>query len=189
MKRILTLALLLGTATLASAHTGHGTHGVAEGLAHPMGLDHLLAMVAVGIWSVLALPAGRRWQGPATFMTAMTAGAALGAMGLGLPFVEQGIALSVALFGAMLIVAKRLPSSAGLVAVAAAAALHGLAHGAELPVGASFAGYAAGFVATTAVLHGAGLGLATWLQGVSVRVWHAAGGALGLAGLALLIRA
>jgi urease accessory protein len=189
MKRILTLALLLGTATLASAHTGHGTHGVAEGLAHPLGLDHLLAMVAVGLWSALALPTGRRWQGPATFMAAMTVGAVLGAAGLGLPFVEQGIALSVALFGAMLIAAKRMPAHAGLAAVAAAAALHGLAHGAELPVGAAFVGYAAGFLATTGALHAAGLGLAARLKGVSVRVWHAAGGALGLAGLALLIRA
>ncbi|WP_088278950.1 HupE/UreJ family protein [Ideonella sp. A 288] len=188
MKRTLSLAALLGAATAASAHTGHGTHGLLEGLAHPLAMDHLLAMVAVGLWSALALPAGRRLAGPATFLAAMAAGAALGALGVGLPLVEQGIALSVGLFGAMLMAGRLLPAGAGLVAVAVAAVLHGLAHGAELPAGASFAGYAAGFLATSALLHGAGLGLATRLQGLTLRVWQIVGGALGLAGLTLLAR-
>ena len=71
-------AALLAAATAASAHTGHGTHSLAEGLAHPFGLDHLLAMVAVGLWSATALPASRRAAGPLLFLALMVVGAAAG---------------------------------------------------------------------------------------------------------------
>jgi urease accessory protein len=190
LARFLTLAALLGAATAASAHTGHGMHSLTEGLAHPLAADHLLAMAAVGLWSALVLPAARRWAGPAVFLIAMTAGAAIGTAGLAVDaaFVETGIAISVAMFGAMLVAARRLDARAGLVAVAAAAALHGLAHGAEGPAGAGFVMYAAGFVASTAALHAAGLQLGLRLQGAGLRAWQALGGTLGLAGLALLMR-
>jgi urease accessory protein len=148
---------LLLAATGASAHTGHGTHGLLEGLAHPLGLDHLLAMVAVGVWSSLALKGQRQWLGPLTFVSALVGGAALGVLGLGLPGVESLVALSVAMLGAMLLLARQLPASMGLLLVAATAAVHGLAHGAEIPAGASFTAYAAGFVAMTAALHIGGL--------------------------------
>ncbi|MFO1338539.1 MAG: HupE/UreJ family protein [Burkholderiaceae bacterium] len=184
--RLAALALLLA-AGAAQAHTGHGTATAFEGLAHPLGWDHLLAMVAVGLWSARALPAGRRALGPLAFMAALAAGAAAGAAGWGGPLVEPGVALSVALFGAMLLLARRLPLAAGLVATAAAAAVHGLAHGAELPAGGGFAAYAAGFLATTAVLHAAGLGLGGLLRDAGTRTWQALGGTLGLAGLALLV--
>jgi urease accessory protein len=192
MKRFIRIAaalLLAGSAGAALAHTGQGTASLFEGLAHPLAPDHLLAMLAVGLWSVLALPAGRKLAGPAVFLACMTAGAAAGAAGLALPLVEQGIALSVALFGAMLAAGRRLPVAAGLIAVAAAAALHGLAHGAEVPAGAGFAVYAGGFLATTALLHGAGLLLADRLQHLGLRAWQATGGALAMAGLMLLLRA
>lgn len=186
--RLAALALVLLAATgAAQAHTGHGTTTAFEGLAHPLGWDHLLAMVAVGLWSARALPAGRRALGPLTFMAALTAGAAAGAAGLAVPLVEQGIALSVAMFGAMLLLGGRLPATAGLVATAAAAALHGLAHGAELPAGGAFAAYAAGFLVTTAALHAAGLGLGQVLRSAGTRTWQTLGGTLGLAGLALLL--
>ena len=117
------LALTVG---VAQAHTGHGTSGISEGLAHPLGADHLLAMVAVGIWSVSALPAGKAWLGPATFLLSLAISAALGAVGLQVPFLEQMVALSVVVCGAMLVLTRvRMPVAAGLGLVALAAALHG----------------------------------------------------------------
>ena len=167
IRRVTAAALLAGLAGAAQAHTGHGTHSLMEGLVHPFGLDHLLAMVAVGVWSVRALPAHQTWHGPATFLLALVASAALGAMGLSAPFLEHLIALSVVLFGAMLVFSsQRVPTSLGLGLVAVAAALHGLAHGAEAPA-SGFAAYALGFVATTAALHcggvAAGLGIRQFL--------------------------
>jgi urease accessory protein len=165
-KSTLALAALLLAATAAQAHTGHGTNSLFDGLAHPLGLDHLLAMVAVGVWSVMALPTNRAWWGPATFMLALVASAALGAMGVTLPFLEHLVSLSVVLFGVMLTVgsqqhlAQKLPVSAGLVLISLAASLHGLAHGAEAPGAGSvpaFAGYATGFLLTTAFLHVGGV--------------------------------
>ena len=175
--------------TGASAHTGHGTHSLMEGLAHPFGADHLLAMMAVGIWSVSALPANKAWQGPATFMLALVLSAMVGASGITIPYLEHAIALSVSLFGLMLIVAaKPMPKAFGLGLIAVAASLHGLAHGAETPE-TGFAGYAAGFLLTTGVLHLGGVGI-----GLSIRRWLAArtgpvlttlGSMLGFAGVYL----
>lgn len=147
------VAAIALAAGAAQAHTGHGTNGLLDGLAHPFGLDHLLAMVAVGVWSVSALPADKTWWGPSTFLLALVASAALGATGVSVPFLEHLISLSVVLFGAMLVFSSRhLPVAVGLGLVAAAAALHGLAHGAEAPA-SGFAAYAIGFALTTAALH------------------------------------
>ena len=157
-RRLAAAAALLVLAGTASAHTGHGTNSFAMGLAHPLGADHLLAMLAVGLWSVFALPARRVWLGPATFMAVLMASAALGAAGLTVPFIEQAIAASVVVFGLMLVATLRgLPAGTGLALVAVAASLHGLAHGAEAPGTASFASYAAGFLLTTAALHFGGV--------------------------------
>lgn len=180
-------ALLLAAGT-ASAHPGHGATSLFEGLLHPFGADHLLAMVAVGLWSAAALPGARRWLGPLTFLSAMGAGALLAIAGLALPYLETGVAASVLVFGAMLLCARRLPAAAGLTLVALAAALHGLAHGAELPVGASVAGYMTGFLASTALLHAGGVGLGVALRERGSRLWQALGASLGAAGLLLLAR-
>lgn len=187
--RLIAASLLAGLASAAQAHTGHGTHSLMQGLSHPMGLDHLLAMVAVGVWSVSALPANRAWQGPATFMLALMISAALGMVGFTVPYLEHAIALSLALFGVMLMVSRTgVPTAVGLSLIAAAASLHGLAHGTETPA-TGFAGYAAGFLLTTAVLHigGVGLGLAIrrWLAARSSAVLGGVGAALGVAGLYL----
>lgn len=145
--------LLALAAGAAQAHTGHDTSSLFEGLAHPLGLDHLLAMVAIGVWSVRALPQGKTWWGPATFLLALVLSAALGVAGVTLPYLEHAIALSVLMFGLMLALARRgAPLTPGLALVALAASLHGLAHGAEAPA-TGLAGYAAGFLLTTAVLH------------------------------------
>jgi urease accessory protein len=189
IKRMLALATLLAVTTAASAHTGHGAHSLAEGLAHPFGLDHLLAMLAVGVWSATALQGAQRWAGPATFLAAMSVGAALGAAGLALPLTELGIAASVAVLGVMLLAGRQLPKPAGLALIALAASLHGLAHGAEMPLGGSLAAYAAGFGFTTAALHVAGVGLGTVLARAQAWVWRSAALATTAAGLALMARA
>ena len=182
MKRIaktLFTAALATTALAAQAHTGHGTHSLMEGLVHPFGLDHLLAMVAVGVWSVSALPAGKAWQGPATFLLALVVSAALGAAGVTVPYLEHAISLSVVLFGLMLIVATRpLPPALGLGLIAAASSLHGLAHGSETP-SSGFAGYAIGFLLTPAALHLSGVGVGLALQRLLAERRGIALGALG----------
>ena len=186
MKKAIALFLGLMLGGSAWAHTGHGTHSLMEGLAHPLGWDHLLAMVAVGLWSVAALPAGKRWQGPAAFVLSMVLAAGLGASGVQLPGTEYAIALSVSLMGVMLLAAPQMPPSAGLSLIVLAASFHGLAHGAELPVGGVFAGYALGFVGTTALLHLAGLGLGAWAQRLGGWAWRVLGAGLSLGGLALV---
>ena len=180
------LALAAG---VAQAHTGHGTSGVLEGLAHPFGLDHLLAMVAVGLWSVSALPQEKVWWGPATFMLSLIGGAALGAMGVAVPFLEHMISLSVVLFGAMLILThQKTPIAFGLGTLALAASLHGLAHGAETPA-SGFLSYAMGFLVTTAALHFggvmAGLGIRRHLASKAAWVITGLGSFCGAAGLYL----
>ena len=132
--------------------------------------------------------ATRCWLGPLTFLGAMTLGAlfatTFGEAGSALPLSEPGIAASVLLLGLMLAFVKRVPPALGLALIAAAASLHGLAHGGELPAGSSFASYAAGFLLTTAALHLGGLGLQ--LARVRVWAWRAAGALVGGAGLAML---
>ncbi|MDO9315423.1 MAG: HupE/UreJ family protein [Burkholderiaceae bacterium] len=187
-RRLAVGASLLALAGTAAAHTGHGTHGFLEGLEHPFGLDHLLAMVAVGAWSAAALTGLRRWLGPLTFLGAMAVGAAAGVAGVSLPSVEAGIATSVVLMGAMLIFARQLSPALGLVLVAASASLHGLAHGAEMPAGAGFASYATGFLLTTALLHAGGLALGLRIDRARDWAWRIAGSALGAAGLVMLVR-
>jgi urease accessory protein len=160
--------LALAASSLAQAHTGHGASSFFDGLEHPFGLDHLLAMVAVGVWSVSALPAQKAWWGPATFLLALGLSAMLGAAGFMVPYLEHAISLSVVAFGLMLVFARRgWPVALGLGLVALAASLHGLAHGAETP-DTGFAGYAVGFLLTTTALHAsgvmAGLGIQRFLS-------------------------
>ena len=183
--RGLIAATLLATlAGAAQAHTGHGTSSLFEGLVHPFGPDHLLAMVAVGGWSVSALPAGKAWWGPATFLLALVVSAALGAAGVTVPYLEHAISLSVVLFGLMLVFASRaMPVALGLGLIAAASSLHGLAHGSETPE-TGFAGYAVGFMLTTAVLHIGGVGI-----GLGIRRWLGARRGMVLGGLGALLSA
>lgn len=162
--RALVAASTLVGAGAAQAHTGHGTAGLFAGLAHPFGLDHLLAMIAVGVWSVSALPEKKAWMGPATFMLALILGALLGLNGATVPYLEAFVSASVVLFGGMLVLSRaKWPMSAGLGLIAVAASFHGLAHGAETPA-SGFAAYAAGFLVTTAGLHFSGV-----LVGLSIR--------------------
>lgn len=181
---------LLVLAGSAQAHTGHDASSLMSGLVHPLGLDHMLAMLAVGLWSVRVLPAQRAWQGPALFMLALVAGAVMGTLGLQFAMLEQLIALSVVLFGAMLVISvRKVPAMLGLGAVAVSALAHGMAHGAEAPA-SGFATYAFGFLVTTAVLHfggvAAGLGLRTFMARKAGAVVVSLGSVLGLTGLYLV---
>jgi urease accessory protein len=177
------------TAGAAQAHTGQGASHFFEGLSHPFGWDHLLAMVAVGVWSVSALPLQKAWQGPAAFLLALVASAALGAAGLSVPFLEQAVALSVVVLGGLLaLVYKSAPPSAGLAVIVVAALLHGMAHGTEAPA-SGFGGYAMGFMLTTTLLHVGGVMFGLALQrGSDLRrgsVMTGLGAMLGMAGLYL----
>lgn len=153
-----TLFLRLGAAfaatayaTSAHAHPGHGTD-VLAGLLHPLlGMDHLLAILAVGVWAA-RLQERARWLVPASFLAAMAVAAAAALAGLPLPAVELGIAGSVLLAGLLLLLRVTLVPAAGAALVAAFAVFHGYAHGAEMPAGDSPALYIAGFLLTTAIL-------------------------------------
>lgn len=140
----------------AYAHPGHGADALA-GLLHPLlGLDHLLAMVAVGMW---AASLGKRaaWRVPVCFTVVMVLAAAVGVAGMALPLVESGIAASILVTGLLIAFHVRLAPAAGAALVGLFALFHGHAHGAEMPALAAPWLYGAGFVITTGVLQGLGL--------------------------------
>ena len=167
MKAKYSLALfgLLAYVTIlpvAEAHTfGSQGAGLMAGLTHPfVGLDHLLAMFAVGIWA--GQLGGRAvWLIPLTFVSVMAAAATLASFGLLLPFMEPAIACSVLVLGLLIAGSVRLPTSLGALLVGLFAVFHGYAHGLELPQAASPILYGAGFVLATALLHGLGIGFAS----------------------------
>jgi urease accessory protein len=181
------LVLLPGAAL---AHPGHDAGGFAHGVMHPLGgLDHVLAMVAVGLYA--ALLGGRAlWLVPATFVGVMAIGGAVGAAGYPLPYTEIGIALSVIVLGLAVALRASLPTLAAMALVGLFAIFHGHAHGAEMPADAAAVSYATGFMLATALLHGAGIaiGLAAGrlAERGGWRVAQVAGGAIALAGVALL---
>lgn len=185
-KRLVAVAAF-AVASSAQAHPGHGAESFAAGLAHPFGgLDHLLAMVAVGMWSVVALPKAWRVAGPAAFLAALLPGAALAASGIGLPWVEAGIALSVVVLALLMMNARRIAPAAGFALAAMAGALHGQAHGAELAGGHSFMAYAAGFMAASTLLHAVGLWAGALLQRLPGWAWRTAAALIGGSGLFML---
>jgi urease accessory protein len=181
-------ALILGSIGPAFAHVpGAAEAGLGAGFAHPLlGLDHLMAMVAVGLWTS-QLGGRARWLLPASFVTVMAAGAALAAAA-SLPAVELGIVGSLIVFGALVIFAARLPVAAGAAIVGLFALFHGHAHGVEMPQAGSAALFALGFLAATALLHGIGLvaGL-YWRHAANGWLVRAGGAAVAAAGLVLLI--
>lgn len=189
MKLNRTLAVasaLLLSPTLAFAHPGHDHAGVMSGLAHPIfGLDHLLAMLAVGLWA--AQQTGKaRWALPLTFVATMLVGGLLGFAGIEMPLMETGIAGSVLALGLLVALAVRPPVAVAAALTALFALSHGVAHGLELPALSSPWGYAAGFVAATAMLHGVGYMVARNLPQVAAPLVRIAGAASALAGAWLL---
>lgn len=181
------LALFVLSGLPASAHSGIGAaHGVSHGFGHPLGgLDHLLAMVAVGL---LAARIGGRalWLVPGAFLVAMAAGGALGLAGVALPLVELGIVGSVVVLGAVIAFGRTLPLAGAMVLAAVSAVFHGHAHGAEMPADASGLAYGLGFLAATALLHAAGVGIGIAAGRFGSAAARLGGGAIALAGIALL---
>ena len=161
--------------------------GFAGGLAHPLfGADHVAAMVAVGLWGAFLGPPAI-YLLPVVFPLVMAFGGALGILGVPLPHVEIGIAVSAVVLGAMVALAARPHLAVAAALVGAFAIFHGYAHGAELPAGADPVAYSVGFVVATGALHLAGIAfglLARWPAGrLAVRT---AGGAIAFAGLVFL---
>ena len=151
----------LAAAHPASAHllAGDGTGGFAAGFAHPLtGLDHLLAMVSVGIWGA-ELGAPAIWLLPIAFPLVMAVGGALGVIGVPLPGAEWLIALSVLVLGGFIAYGRRVPLGLALVVVGVFAIAHGHAHGTELPASADALAFTVGFVLATGMLHLAGIGI------------------------------
>ncbi len=186
------VAAALAVPAAAQAHT-FGAHdaGFVHGFSHPLGgLDHLLAMVAVGLWA--AQRGGRAlWALPAAFVGAMIGGGLLGMAGIEFPAVELGIALSVVALGGLIALQSRLPLLASVGMVALFALFHGHAHGVEMPEAAAPLLYGAGFALATALLHGAGVGAALSLRGlaqgrVGAALLRGVGALIGLGGVALV---
>jgi len=156
--------LFAGVSALAAmpalAHVQEGqAAGFLTGLAHPVsGLDHVLAMIAVGLWGA-QLGAPALWLLPVTFPLVMAFGGFLGLLGIPLPGVEAGIALSALALGLAVATSWRPPLAVAALLVAAFAVFHGHAHGTELPEGQSGLTYSIGFVVATGLLHLAGIGI------------------------------
>lgn len=169
----------------ASAHLESGAlGGFQSGFTHPIiGIDHLLAMLAVGIWG--AQMGGRSvWALPVTFPLIMAAGGILGMSGIMLPYVESGIALSVFVLGLAILFAWKAPEWAALLLIAFFAVFHGYAHGVELPSAVDPASYSIGFIVATGVIHIAGIGIGLLLgRPWKGRLSRSLGGAIALTGL------
>jgi urease accessory protein len=182
----LTVAATLLTASVAVAHPGHaGDGGFADGLWHPvLGLDHLLAVVAVGLLAARKGGAAVLLV-PGAFLASMLAGGLIAAAGVGLPGVEASIAVSVVVLGAVLATGWNAPLRTGLPLVALFAAYHGYAHAAEMAAGTSLPAYAGGFLLATALLHAIGVVVGLTLVRRAERGLRWAGGAIVAAGLLL----
>lgn len=183
---LISAVLLLVTCAGAQAHVIPGdVRGFGNGFAHPLhGLDHLLAMTAVGLWAA-QLGGRARWLVPASFVGVMIVGAALAMSGLRIAFAEEGILLSVLGFGILITVAARFPLAASMAIVGLFALLHGHSHGTEMPDSAVGFAYGAGFALATAALHGCGIGLACAAQSVRVPAVRWAGATIAMAGICL----
>ena len=181
------LVLLVPAAALAHEQGASAGAGFLTGFLHPIrGVDHVLAMFAIGLWgSQLGMPS--IWVLPVAFPLVMAFGGALGIAGVPLPGTELGIALSVVALGAVIALALRPPVAGALALAAFFAIFHGHAHGAELPGQTGALAYSAGFVLATGLIHltGIAVGLVIHLPRGPVLV-RAGGAAIALAGLWIL---
>jgi urease accessory protein len=191
LRRIVAPLVLLASASPAFAHTGHGASGFVHGFAHPLsGADHVLAMVAVGLYAAM-LDGRALWLIPAAFVGAMAIGGVVGMAGYTVAYAEIGIAASVIVLGLAVALRISLPAVAAMALAGLFAVFHGHAHGAEMPQSVSGYEYAAGFLLATALLHAIGiaLGLAAGrlAERGGWRVAQAAGAAIAVAGIRLLV--
>jgi urease accessory protein len=182
------LALTGALVSPALAHTGVGqANSFVSGVAHPLnGTDHILAMITVGLWAVLA--GGRAiWIWPMTFVTAMLAGFVVSSSGVPMPLVEPAISSSVVILGLFAALAVNAPLWRGAATVGLFAFFHGHAHGAEAAT-VSLIPYASGFALATATLHITGIELGLFAQGsIGKFAVRAMGGLAAVSGLALMV--
>ncbi|MDR0997106.1 MAG: HupE/UreJ family protein [Zoogloeaceae bacterium] len=180
-------ALLAFLPAVALAHPGHlGDHiGFLNGFTHPFtGLDHLLAMLSVGIWSAMAAPR-HVFRIPLTFAALLAVGAVLGMSGVALPAVEPMIAVSLLLLGLFIAVQVKMPLAAGMAVVGFFALFHGLAHGSELSGGLALLGMTLG----TLIIHFIGIGIGKALMRqhrLALPIARVSGAAISLAGVGFL---
>jgi urease accessory protein len=194
MRKFFPLALaaaLVALPTAAMAHTGAGdAHGFLHGFMHPVGgLDHVLAMVAVGVFAFV-LGGRALFLVPLSFVAMMTAGFLLGVGQVDVPFVELGIALSSVVIGGAAALGRPMPVAAASALVGVFAIFHGHAHGAEMPVDATGLNYALGFIVATTLLHAAGvfaaMGVARLIGKHGRLIAQGAGGLFALGGVGVL---
>jgi len=173
----------------AMAHTVLGsTSGFLHGFFHPFsGLDHVLAMFAVGLWA--AQMGGRAlWLVPGSFVTAMVIGGVLGFAGVSLPFAETGIIVSVIVLGTLISGAFKFTMAVSIGVVGLFAVFHGYAHGAEIAHGAGLITYSIGFVLATAALHIMGMLVGIGIQKRSFdKIVRLTGAAIALGGVYLAV--
>ncbi|MBN2869373.1 MAG: HupE/UreJ family protein [Campylobacterales bacterium] len=183
-----TVLTLLAAEISLLAHTGHGSiSGFGAGFSHPIGgVDHILAMFAVGLWA--AQMGGRAvWAVPLSFVMMMVAGAAMGIQGVQVPWIEEGILASVVVLGGLIAFGIRMPVVLGSAVVGLFALFHGAAHGAEMPLNAGGVGYASGFVVATGLLHMGGIALGMAMHRFAEsKASRYAGGAIAAAGISLI---
>lgn len=191
MRLLLALAILVLSPNLAFAHAdaSHAV-GFVHGFEHPIGgLDHVLAMVAVGVFAYV-LGGRALWLVPLSFLGMMVLGFGLGIAQVNVPLVEFGIALSSIVIGAAATMGRPMPLAGAMALVGVFAIFHGHAHGAEMPDDASGLNYAAGFIVATFLLHLAGIaatsGAARLVGKYGRMVAQIAGGAFALGGLGIL---
>jgi urease accessory protein len=192
MRTGLTIAAALTLVpTAALAHPGLGEmHGFTHGFAHPLGgLDHILAMVTVGIFA-WQLGGRALWLVPGTFILAMAIGGALALTGVPVPMVELGIAASVIVLGAVVALGIKAPLAIAMGLVGLFAIFHGHAHGSEMPLEVATGAYAAGFMLATALLHMGGIALGAAISRIGdaygLATYRLGGGLVALAGVAIL---
>ncbi len=179
-------------ATAAFAHTGvTATSGLAAGFAHPLGgLDHVLAMVGVGLFAWM-LMGKALWLVPAAFVGMMSIGGVLGVFQVPVPMVELGIALSIVAIGGLVALGRSIPVAAAMAIVGVFAVFHGHAHGSEMPETMSGLSYGIGFVIATALLHAAGLGAGFAIGKIGevrgIQVARVGGAAMAAIGVAIVV--
>ncbi|MGZ3410756.1 MAG: HupE/UreJ family protein [Xanthobacteraceae bacterium] len=193
LRKLAAITVITLAPGVAAAHPGIGhVHDAIDGFVHPLGgIDHILAMIAVGVFA--AQLGGRAlWLVPTAFVATMAAAGVLGMAGIALPYTEIGIALSVIALGAAVAFRIKVPTTIAMAMVALFAIFHGYAHGMEMPETLSGLGYGLGFVAATALLHLVGIVgfvLLTSASKTGQLAVRALGGAAAFAGIALLASA
>jgi urease accessory protein len=185
-RSLMTILLLVAVPPLAAHTTGGAIGGLGSGLGHPfIGVDHLLAMLAVGMWAY-QLGGSSMWKVPLAFVLTLLVGVSIGLTGLSLPFIEPVIAASVIVFGLLIAMRSRVAPVLASMLVALFALFHGYAHGIEMPLAATPLTYVAGFSLATIGLHGLGVIFAYVIHRTTHTMLLRVGG-FGLAGTGLLL--